>query len=85
MKLHEVRTKYLEYFSNGDRNHAIVPSASLIPHNDPSILFNTAGMQQFVPYLMGQMHPMGRRLCSAQKCVRTGDIEDIGDNRHCTF
>ena len=85
MKLNEVRHKFLEFFHTPNRNHAIIPSASLVPKNDPSVLFNTAGMQPLVPYLMGQAHPLGVRLANAQKCVRTGDIDDIGDNRHCTF
>ena len=79
----EIRSRFLKFFEN--RGHAIVPSASLVPENDPSVLFNTAGMQPLVPYLMGQKHPLGNRLASAQKCVRTGDLEDIGDNRHFSF
>jgi hypothetical protein len=62
-----------------------VPSASLVPENDPSVLFNTAGMQPLVPYLLGQKHPMGTRIADVQKCVRTGDLDDIGDNRHFSF
>jgi alanyl-tRNA synthetase len=79
----EIRDKFLKFFEN--RGHKIIPSASLIPENDPSVLFNTAGMQPIVPYLMGQKHPMGDKLVSAQKCVRTNDIDEVGDNRHCTF
>lgn len=79
----EIRSRFLEFFKK--RGHAILPSASLVPENDPSVLFNTAGMQPLVPYLMGQKHPLGTRLASCQKCVRTGDLEDIGDNRHFSF
>jgi alanyl-tRNA synthetase len=79
----EIRSRFLAFFEK--RGHAILPSASLVPENDPSVLFNTAGMQPLVPYLMGQKHPLGTRLASCQKCVRTGDLEDIGDNRHFSF
>lgn len=79
----EIRKRFLDFFAA--RGHAIIPSASLVPKNDPSVLFNTAGMQPLVPYLMGEPHPLGTRLASCQKCVRTGDIEDIGDARHLTF
>lgn len=79
----DIRNRFLNFFKN--REHKIIPSASLIPENDPSVLFNTAGMQPLVPYLLGQKHPMGNRLADVQKCVRTGDIEDVGDNRHLTF
>ena len=79
----EIRQRFLDFFAK--RGHAILPSASLVPKNDPSVLFNTAGMQPLVPYLMGQPHPQGTRLASCQKCVRTGDIEDVGDARHLTF
>lgn len=83
MKSSDIRSRYLEFFA--ERGHAIIPSASLVPENDPTVLFNTAGMQPLVPYLMGQPHPLGTRLASAQKCLRTVDIEEVGDNRHCTF
>jgi len=83
MTSNEIRSKFLKFFEN--RGHKIIPSASLIPENDPSVLFNTAGMQPLVPYLLGQKHPMGTRICDAQKCVRTGDIDEVGDNRHLTF
>ncbi len=79
----EIRSLFLEFFKK--RGHAILPSAPLVPLNDPSVLFNTAGMQPLVPYLMGEKHPEGTRLASCQKCVRTGDLEDIGDNRHFSF
>jgi alanyl-tRNA synthetase len=83
MQSNEIRQKFLNFFEN--RGHKIIPSASLIPENDPSVLFNTAGMQPIVPYLLGQKHPMGTRLVDAQKCVRTVDIDEVGDNRHLTF
>ncbi len=83
MQHHEVRKKFLDFFHK--RGHAIIPSASLIPENDPSVLFTTAGMQPLVPYLLGQAHPEGVRLANLQKCVRTVDIDGIGDNTHATF
>ncbi len=83
MKSDEVRSRFLKFFEN--RGHKIIPSASLVPENDPSVLFTTAGMQPLAPYLLGQTHPMGKRLVSAQKCVRTGDIDEVGDNTHLTF
>lgn len=79
----ELRSKYLRFFQ--ERGHAVVASASLIPENDPSVLFTTAGMHPLVPYLMGRPHPSGKRLANAQKCVRTGDIDDVGDRSHLTF
>ena len=79
----QIRSRFLEFFKK--RGHTIIPSASLVPENDPSVLFNTAGMQPLVPYLLGAKHPAGVRIADVQKCVRTGDIEDIGDNRHLTF
>lgn len=83
MKAIELRNKYLEFFKK--YGHAVIPSAPLVPENDSSVLFTTAGMQQLVPYLLGETHPMGKRITDYQKCVRTGDIEDVGDNRHLTF
>lgn len=68
-----------------ERGHKVIPSSSLIPENDPTVLFTTAGMHPLVPYLSGNPHPAGKRLANIQKCVRTGDIDDVGDNRHCTF
>lgn len=85
MKSSEIRRRFLGFFESSPRNHAIIPSASLVPENDPSVLFNTAGMQPLVPYLLGAQHPLGTRLANFQKCVRTGDIDDIGDNTHATF
>jgi alanyl-tRNA synthetase len=79
----QLRQKYLDFFRS--KNHAIIPSAPLVPENDASVLFNTAGMQPLVPYLLGEKHPMGTRLADVQKCVRTGDIDDVGDDTHCTF
>ena len=79
----EIRNKYLNYFKS--KGHSVIPSAPLIPENDPSVLFNTAGMQPLVPYLLGQAHPEGKRLTDYQKCVRTNDIDEVGDNRHLTF
>lgn len=79
----EIRSRFLEFFRK--RGHAIIPSASLVPLNDPSVLFNTAGMQPLVPYLLGAPHPAGVRLADSQKCVRTQDIEEVGDNTHDTF
>jgi alanyl-tRNA synthetase len=83
MTIHELRQKFLDFFK--EKGHAVIPSASLLPENDPSVLFNTAGMQPLVPYLKGEVHPMGTRLADAQKCLRTGDIDEVGDNRHLTF
>ena len=79
----QLRQKYLDFFRS--KEHAIIPSAPLIPENDPSVLFNTAGMQPLVPYLLGERHPLGKRIADVQKCVRTGDIDDVGDNTHLTF
>ena len=83
MKAIDIRNKYLKFFEN--HSHKIIPSAPLIPENDPSVLFTTAGMQPLVPYLLGQKHPEGTRLTDYQKCVRTNDIEEVGDNRHLTY
>ncbi len=83
MQSEEIRSKFLKFFEK--RGHKIIPSASLVPENDPSVLFNTAGMQPLVPYLLGQEHPMGKRIVDVQKCVRTQDIDEVGDNTHDTF
>ena len=83
MKAIEIRNKYLNFFKN--HGHAVIPSAPLIPENDPSVLFTTAGMQPLVPYLLGEKHPSGTRLTDYQKCVRTNDIDEVGDNRHLTY
>ncbi len=79
----ELREKYLNFFKS--KGHTIIPSASLVPENDSSILFTTAGMHPLVPYLLGQRHPGGARLANVQKCIRTGDIEEVGDDIHLTF
>ena len=83
MKAIEIRNKYLNFFKK--HGHAVIPSAPLIPENDPSVLFTTAGMQPLVPYLLGEKHPEGTRLTDYQKCVRTVDIDEVGDNRHLTY
>ncbi|KKQ50617.1 MAG: Alanine-tRNA ligase [Parcubacteria group bacterium GW2011_GWD2_38_11] len=84
MTANELRKKYLEFFAS--KGHTIIPSASLVPREtDGSTLFTTAGMHPLVPYLLGEQHPGGNRVANVQKCVRTGDIDDVGDNRHCTF
>jgi alanyl-tRNA synthetase len=83
MNSNELRQKYLDFFEQ--KGHSIIPSASIVPENDPTVLFTTAGMHPLVPYLMGEEHPEGTRLADAQKCLRTGDIDEVGDNRHLTF
>ncbi|PJE58356.1 MAG: alanine--tRNA ligase [Candidatus Portnoybacteria bacterium CG10_big_fil_rev_8_21_14_0_10_36_7] len=83
MTANELRQKYLEFFKS--KGHIIIPSASLVPENDPSTLFTGSGMQPMVPYLLGEKHPLGTRIVDSQKCFRAGDIEDVGDNRHTTF
>ena len=84
MKTPELRNLYLDYFVNND--HLLVPSSSLVPHRDPSVLLTTAGMQQFKPYYLGVAEPPYRRLTSVQKCFRTTDIDRVGHTaRHCTF
>jgi len=83
MTANELRQKYLDFFKS--HGHAIISSASLIPENDPTVLFTTAGMHPLVPFLLGQKHPAGSRLTSAQKCIRTGDIDEVGDKTHLTF
>ena len=83
MKAIEIRNKYLNFFK--EHGHTVIPSAPLIPENDPSVLFTTAGMQPLVPYLLGEKHPSGTRLTDYQKCLRTNDIEEVGDNRHLTY
>jgi hypothetical protein len=79
----DLRRKYLEFFQS--KGHAVISGKSLIPENDPTVLFNTAGMQPLVPYLLGEKHPLGNRLADVQKCVRTGDIDEVGDDTHLTF
>ena len=75
--------KYLEFFKS--KNHAIIFSAPLVPENNPTVLFTTAGMHPLIPYLLGQKHPSGKRLVDVQKCIRTGDIDEVGDDFHLTF
>jgi len=79
----ELIKKYIEFFKSKD--HQEIPSASLVPANDPTVLFTTAGMHPLVPFLLGQKHPLGKRLVDVQKCIRTGDIDDVGDDTHLTF
>lgn len=83
MTINEIRAKYLQFFK--DRGHAVIPSASLVPQNDPTTLFTGSGMQPLVPYLLGEDHPEGKRLTDSQKSFRAEDIEEVGDNRHTTF
>ena len=83
MEARIIRQKYLEFFK--EKGHAILPSAPLLPENDPTVLFTTAGMHPLVPFLMGEQHPNGTRLTSFQKCIRTGDIDEVGDDTHLTF
>lgn len=83
MKAQELREAYVEFFK--ERGHAFIRSASLIPENDPTVLFTTAGMHPLVPYLLGEKHPEGKRLVDYQKCIRTGDIDEVGDASHLTF
>lgn len=83
MKAIDIRNKYLKFFEK--HGHTIIPSAPVIPENDPSVLFTTAGMHPLVPYLLGEKHPAGNRLTDYQKCIRTVDIDEVGDNRHLTY
>jgi len=83
MTARELREKFINFFV--EKGHKKIPSASLIPENDPTTLFISAGMHPLVPYLLGEPHPLGKRLCSVQKCLRTGDIESVGDTYHHTF
>ncbi len=83
LKSAELRSMYLDFFKS--KGHKVIPSASLIPENDPTVLFTTAGMHPLVPYLLGAKHPDGKRLTDVQKCVRTGDIDSVGDSSHLTF
>ncbi len=83
MSGNEIRKKYLDFMA--ERGHAVIPSAALVPENDPTTLFTGSGMQPLVPYLLGETHPKGSRLTDSQKCFRAEDIEEVGDNRHTTF
>lgn len=78
-----LKDTYIEFFKS--KGHKVIPSAPVIPENDPTVLFNTAGMQPLVPYLKGEPHPLGTRLCDVQKCVRTNDLDEVGDTTHHTF
>lgn len=83
LTVNEIRSKFLSYMKN--KGHAVVPSASLVPENDPTTLFTGSGMQPMLPYLLGQPHPLGKRIADSQKSFRSQDIEEVGDNRHTTF
>ncbi|MBS3099853.1 alanine--tRNA ligase [Candidatus Pacearchaeota archaeon] len=83
MERKELIDAYLDFFKS--KSHKIIPSSSLVPENDPTVLFTTAGMHPLVPYLLGQKHPLGKRICNVQKCIRTQDIESVGDEVHHTF
>src|SRR3989339_1885196 len=83
MKASELKKKYLEFFKS--KKHSIIKSSPLIPENDPTVLFTTAGMHPLVPHLLGVEHPEGKRLADVQKCIRTGDIDSVGDDTHLTF
>ncbi len=83
LTVNEIRFKFLAYMHS--RGHAVIPSASLVPENDPTTLFTGSGMQPMLPYLLGQPHPLGKRIADSQKCFRSQDIEEVGDNRHTTF
>jgi alanyl-tRNA synthetase len=83
MTAKELREKYIRFFK--EHNHAEISGKSLIPENDPTVLFTTAGMHPLVPYIIGEEHPAGTRLTNVQKCIRTGDIEEVGDSSHLTF
>ncbi len=83
MRADELREMYLKFFES--KNHVRISGSSVIPQNDPTVLFTTAGMHPLVPYLLGEEHPSGKRLCNCQKCIRTGDIDEVGDSTHLTF
>ena len=83
MTPNELRKKYIDFFVS--KGHKQIPGSSLIPENDPTVLFTTAGMHPLVPYLLGEAHPSGTRLTDYQKCIRTGDIDSVGDALHLTF
>ncbi|MFH0856382.1 MAG: alanine--tRNA ligase, partial [bacterium] len=83
MTSQEIRKKYIEFFKS--KGHKEIPSASLLPENDPTVLFTTAGMHPLVPYLLGETHPAGKQLTDVQKCIRTGDIDEVGDQWHLSF
>lgn len=79
----KLKILFIEFFK--EKGHEVIPNASLVPETDPTVLFTTAGMHPLVPYLLGQPHPLGKRLVNVQKCLRTDDIDEVGDNSHLTF
>ncbi len=83
MTINDIRAKYLKFFEA--RGHTIIPSAPLVPQNDPTTLFTGSGMQPMIPYLLGEKHPLGTRITDSQKSFREVDIDEVGDNRHTTF
>ena len=83
MNANELRQRYIHFFEG--RGHRQIPAASLLPENDPTVLFTTAGMHPLVPFLLGELHPQGKRLVNFQKCIRTNDIDEVGDLTHLTF
>ena len=83
LTVNEIRNKFLAFMQS--KGHAIIPSSPLVPENDPTTLFTGSGMQPMLPYLLGQPHPLGKRIADSQKCFRSQDIEEVGDNRHTTF
>jgi len=85
MKASVIRQKYLDFFQKKPRSHKLIPPAPLVPPDDPTTLFTSSGMQQLIPYLRGQSHPMGKRLVDSQPCFRAEDIDEVGNNRHTTF
>src|SRR3989344_8299761 len=83
MESNELKKKYIDFFKK--HGHKEIVNASLIPENDPTVLFTTAGMHPIVPFLSGEKHPLGKKLVNVQKCIRTGDIDEVGDETHLTF
>src|SRR4030065_1796015 len=83
MTANELEEKYFNFFKK--KSHTLIPSSSVVPENDPTVLFTTAGMHPLVPYLLGEPHPLGKRLVDVQKCLRTDDIDEVGDGFHHTF
>src|SRR4030042_1775347 len=83
MTANELKEKYFNFFKK--KSHTLIPSSSVVPENDPTVLFTTAGMYLFVTYLLGEPHPLGKRLVGVQKCIRTDDIDEVGDTFHHTF
>src|SRR5689334_12440264 len=83
MTTDQIRQSYLDFFQS--KGHTVIPGAPLVPENDPTVLFTTAGMHPLVPFLMGEKHPAGTRLTDVQRCVRTGDIDEVGDSSHLTM